>query len=116
MEVPMSTTEAGRTGNLATRTLIAALAVADLAALAMIGRAIQRVITEDSIAWKYPWVAGASLAVAAFALLAAVWLGGRAWSAVSPQRRRLLMAYSAVSIALWVAAMWLLLLLEDLSY
>lgn len=112
----MSTTETGRTGNLATRTLIAVLAVADLAALAMIGRAIQRVVTEQPIAWENPWVAGALLAVAAFALLAAVWLAIGAWGSGSPHRWRLLVAYSAASLALWVAAVWLVLLLEDLSY
>lgn len=112
----MSTTEAGRAGNLVARTLITVLAVADLAALAMIGRAIQRAITEDSIAWENPWVAGALLALAAFALAAAVWLAIRAWSASAPLRRRLLSGYCAASLVLWVAAVWLLLLLEDLSY
>ncbi len=112
----MSTTEERPTGSLVARTLIIVLAAADLAALAMIGRAIQRVITEDAIAWENPWIAGALLALAAFALAAAVWLGGRAWSAIAPLRRRLLSGYCAASIALWVAAVWLVLLLEDLSY
>ena len=112
----MRTTEERPTGNAPARTLIAVLAVADLAALAMIGRAIQRVITERPMAWENPWVAGALLAVAAFALLAAVWLAIRAWGSGSPLRWRLLAACSAASIALWVAAVWLLLLLEDLSY
>lgn len=112
----MRTTEERLTGLAPARTLIAVLAVAGLAALAMIGRAIQRVITEDSIAWENPWAAGALLAVAAFALLAAVWLASGAWSAVAPLRRRLLSGYCAASLALWVAAPWLVLLLEDLSY
>lgn len=112
----MRTTEERPTGNAPARTLIAVLAVADLAALAMIGRAIQRVITEDSIAWENPWVAGALLAVAAFALLADAWLGSRAWSAVAPLRRRSLWGFCAASLVLWVAALWLVLLLEDLSY
>lgn len=112
----MSMTEERPTGNLVARTLITVLAVADLAACAMIGRAIQRVVTEPSIAWSSNWIAGALLAVAAFALLAAVWLAIRAWGSGSPLRWRLLAACSAASIALWVAAVWLLLLLEDLSY
>ena len=73
----MSTTEERSTGNVPVRTLITVLAVADLAACAMIGRAVQRVVTEPSIAWENPWVAGALLAVAALALAAAVWLAIR---------------------------------------
>ncbi|MCU0281311.1 MAG: hypothetical protein MUE66_05695 [Acidimicrobiia bacterium] len=34
----------------------------------------------------------------------------------APLRRRLLSGYSTASLALWVAAVWLVLLLEDLSY
>lgn len=112
----MSTTEAGRTGSLVARTLIIVLAVADLAALAMIGRAIQRVITEQPIAWSSDWIAGALLAVAAVALAAAAWLATRTWSAATPRRWWLLLAFTAASVALWVAAVWLVLLLEDLSY
>jgi chromate transport protein ChrA len=112
----MSTTEERSTGNVPVRTLITVLAVADLAACAMIGRAVQRVVTEPSIAWENPWVAGALLAVAALALAAAVWLAIRAWGSGSPRRWWLLAAYSTASITLCAAAVWLVLLLEDLSY